>query len=314
MSEIAILGSGFGLYGYLPALVKHCGQRVVIPERYRAKFMARNELADCARQVRWVADEQAALTCASGAVLALCPAQQTRWLGECIQQAQLEFLILEKPLATDPGTALTWLNRLRDSGKTIRIAYLFRYLAWAQMLQKRLLHVELEKLTIQWQFMAHHFRNDLQNWKRDHRQGGGALRFYGIHLIALLAEFGYQTTNWSITQRTFPYEFGRWRAEFSGPGLPECNIEVDTGSSERTFTLTCNASSGQVQHIDDDPFELRSHVQVTGEIDRRVSVLAEFCKSAWTLADNPGEMYERVVRLWQSVEDCDQSETKTAAA
>lgn len=50
MSPIAILGSGFGLYGYLPALVAHCVQRVVLPERYRQRLEERSELAQYASQ------------------------------------------------------------------------------------------------------------------------------------------------------------------------------------------------------------------------------------------------------------------------
>ena len=46
----AIRGSGFGLYGYLPALVG-CGRRVVLPERYRARFAERPELAPFANEV-----------------------------------------------------------------------------------------------------------------------------------------------------------------------------------------------------------------------------------------------------------------------
>ena len=53
----AILGSGFGLYGYLPALVEGCEQPVVLPERYRARFDERSELARFAINVQWEDDE-----------------------------------------------------------------------------------------------------------------------------------------------------------------------------------------------------------------------------------------------------------------
>ena len=42
--KFGILGSGFGLYGYLPSILLNGYSRVIIPKKTKSKFMAREEL------------------------------------------------------------------------------------------------------------------------------------------------------------------------------------------------------------------------------------------------------------------------------
>ena len=58
--NVAILGSGFGLYGYLAAL-QALPCRVLIPERYRRIVESREELSSFAAGIAWVADESVAI-------------------------------------------------------------------------------------------------------------------------------------------------------------------------------------------------------------------------------------------------------------
>jgi len=63
-----VFGSGFGLYGYLPALIDTFGEPVALPESYRATVQARPELARCLPSIRWAADRDAALALANRAL------------------------------------------------------------------------------------------------------------------------------------------------------------------------------------------------------------------------------------------------------
>jgi len=73
-------------------------------------------------------------------------------------------------------------------------------------IQANVLDIEIEETDLlfldTWhsykQLKADHFKNNKDNWKRDHKQGGGPLRFYGIHLIAVLAELGYTSSRQSL--------------------------------------------------------------------------------------------------------------------
>ena len=59
--RVAILGSGFGLYGYLPAIAVGCRQHVVLPERYRERMRLRADVGDLTDSVEWAASDDAML-------------------------------------------------------------------------------------------------------------------------------------------------------------------------------------------------------------------------------------------------------------
>jgi len=315
MNPIAILGSGFGLYGYLPALVAHCGRQVVLPERYRERFEARSELAEFAPHVHWARDEASALHGAAGVVLALCPRMQSYWLAVCLAKPHLECLLLEKPLATNPDAALHWHNRLESSGKVIRIAYLFRYLDWAMEIRNAIAHVTSNRLTVCWHFLAHHIRHGLSSWKRDHDHGGGAIRFYGIHIIALLAEMGYSSVIQSFTSGCAKGEPSRWNAVFAGTGLPDCEVELDSASPENRFSIISDASSAGAFRLEQaDPFVGSQELALAGAVDRRVATLGRFCQSAWSDPRPMQDFYRPAIELWQALERCNGAKLASAAA
>lgn len=301
MNSIAILGSGFGLYGYLPSMTIGCGQKVILPERYRKRFEERTELQICSQHVQWVRDEMTALKAASGAVIAVCPAEQCRWLDICIDQPQLQFLFLEKPLAPCPDDAYAIHDRLKQSGKVVRIAYLFRYLEWAKRLVELVQQSPCESVKIRWSFLAHHFRSKLQTWKREPELGGGPVRFYGIHLIALLAELGYENVS-SLT------EGFRWQGVFTGNNLPRCDVDVDTASDTTEFSITSRTSVAEFDLCrQESPFDMvarnLNNCQAIGARDARVDLLSTHCQTAWNVPRPMFDFYEQTIDLWNKSEN-----------
>src|ERR1700736_694984 len=118
--NVAILGSGFGLYGYLPALQEQqC--RVLLPERYRAIIESREELSGFATGIAWVADERAAIYLADALVVARRPADQSDLIAEILHKPRLKRLLLEKPLAQNPMLAAQLQNQIEASGKIVRM-------------------------------------------------------------------------------------------------------------------------------------------------------------------------------------------------
>ena len=304
----AILGSGFGLYGYLPALVEGCGQVILLPERYRSSFHARHELKIFSSAVRWVPDEKAALGSADGAVLALRPVDQEFWLDDCIGKTNLKFLILEKPLARTPERAQSALDALLLAGKTFRIGYLFRFTAWGQQLLSTLgTRSYSGKLFIQWTFCAHHYQQDLSNWKRFVSMGGGAIRFFGIHVIALLAELGYEYVVMSRTFGTSKDEIERWSATVTGPGLPVCELIIDIRSTIDMFKVSCSREVNEKPDVWEclssplDSNKLPEANLVAG-LDSRTLVLSQLCDTLQDVGDNEFAWYQQTLDLWLSVE------------
>lgn len=301
----AIRGSGFGLYGYLPALVHGCAQRIILPERYRARLESRSELSPFASAVEWESDDRTLLDRANGVAIAIRPANQRDLIPEYLARTNIEFLLLEKPLAPSPQIAAALLENLIDSRKTFRVGYILRNTSWGKQLLATLARKEAGgRLTIRWSFLAHHFLEDLRNWKRYSDTGGGAVRFYGIHLIALLAEAGYRDVPLSETFGDSPNECEKWIAAFAGPGLPECEVLVDTRSAGRAFQVEWVAGSTQTTTMTfaalGDPFDSDVDPR-TG--DRRVPALSEACRSLWQSTGNEYAVYEAANALWRSVED-----------
>lgn len=305
----AIFGSGFGLYGYLPALVELCKEQIVLPTRYRAFFDTRPELQRYAPAITWAGDESEALSVADGVVVALLPQRQVEVAYNCLQRPAIRRLILEKPLAPDPQSALNLLEALEASQKAFRIGYTFRYTGWGnQLLAKRDELAAAEGLSIQWTFMAHHFRYGLDNWKRRVNSGGGALRFYGIHLVAFLAELGYQHVEWSRSCGESESEKEKWNARFAGPNLPHCDVVVDSRSAAERFAV------GKVPGPLKDaavvslrsPFdENRPMLPSARNLDNRLGVVGALCQSFSEPRSASYGWYKQTLHLWHETESKD---------
>ena len=119
--------------------------------------------------------------------------------------------------------------------------------------------------------MAHHFARDVASWKRSHAEGGGVLRFFGVHLLALLARHGYRAVERSTVAGQDAGEPEQWHAVFFGPGVPDCHVEIDSRSSTSCFSIAVtSAASGEMPLVDlRDPFELEGAV-ATPQADRRI--------------------------------------------
>ncbi len=300
--KFAIFGSGFGLYGYLPALVTGCNQTVYLPERYRALLEKREDVRRFVDAVKWRLDEKAALAEVDAVVISKRPADQVDWIRECASKPNIRALLLEKPLAPSPKAASDALGLLEMSGKKYRIDYNFRFTPWAQALKQHLRSaVPTGYLSINWQFRAHHYAYDLRNWKRFVSSGGGALRFFGIHLVGLLAEFGFDNLVSSRASASEPDECEIWSAVFIGPNLPECRVEVRSNAAGTHFSVDWTRDDRGVERLVDldDPFGACAN---NSGFDRRVGILTEVCRE---LIDSPAlsyTWYRQSVRLWDMAE------------
>ena len=76
-----ISGSGFGLYGYLPALILNLNEKVILPKKYRAIIKARADISNLIPTIIWAENFDDALLKADSLVLALPPhiQQQFFW-------------------------------------------------------------------------------------------------------------------------------------------------------------------------------------------------------------------------------------------
>lgn len=292
-----ILGGGFGLYGYLPALIR-CGHTVMLPERYRATLEQRSELKSFLKSVQWRASEDVIRDAADAMVISRRPADQTNWLRQFAATARATTIILEKPLGASPASALELLDLLAGTGKTYRVAYTFRFLPWARDLAAAVASNTPDPIDIVWKFRAHHYLHEKYTWKRRVSEGGGALRFFGIHLIGLLAELGYREVRESQCAASAPDECEKWSARFSSPGLRDCRILVDSNSSETAFRIGSTAGTSQI-FGQGSPFPGAPRPD---GLDNRVEVLESLCKSLSTETVPAPSWYAPSIALWEQAE------------
>ncbi|HYC36889.1 MAG TPA: Gfo/Idh/MocA family oxidoreductase [Usitatibacter sp.] len=288
----AIVGSGFGLYGYLPAVAQGSDEGVLLPEAYREKVRARRELDPWLGRIRWVADERAALAAASTVIVATPPARQVETVRAALAQPGVLRLVLEKPVAPDPLEADRLLDEIERSGRRYRVGYTFLQTEWgARLAWPR----GVGTVDITWTFMAHHFAHGRRNWKRTHATGGGAMRFFGIHFFGLLARAGYESVRSSRLEEGDPGEPERWEAVFAGAGLPQCRLRVDSRNPRSVFRI-----EGVEPIVDlEYPYSVEP---AAAEQDRRVGVLRRFLASF----DEPDAEHAALCRranvLWREAE------------
>ncbi len=296
-----IVGSGFGLYGYLPALVESFGEPVVLPEKYRSKVKARPELEPYLSAIEWVSDPETALARASGVVVATPPRRQAEVVSQLHRYPELKTLVLEKPVAVTPSMAIDLLCQLRRSGKRFRIGYTFLHAGWASRLEWPDT-ARSGEVVITWAFMAHHFSHALANWKREHSEGGGVLRFFGVHLLALLAHHGYRDVDRSVLDGECVAQPERWQAVFSGPQVPDCRVSVDSRSDTTQFKVALAGSDRSLLLVNlSDPYQLEESAVTHGH-DPRVEVLKRLLDTIQSDDLPYYELYDEVNLLWQRVE------------
>jgi predicted dehydrogenase len=302
MRVAAILGSGFGLYGYLPALIEAGVEKILLPYRYKDRFYNRSDVAHLISKVQWVPHETRALESADTVVLALRPDLQEMWVTRSLNMPNIKRLILEKPLASSPAAALDLNNALRNSGKNFRIGYVFRYTKWGKTLKTMLTNDSLDctnELKINWSFLAYHYKNNITSWKQNSEFGGGIIRFYGIQLIALIAEIGYTNIKSSNVFGSNAQELVKWKAVFSGKNLPDCIIEVDSCANLNQFSVSLKQGALSYVSKNLNPFDVDNEGLIN---DLRIPLLQELVNSFKNDYSNEYEWYYSALLIWQEIE------------
>ena len=296
----AIVGCGFGLYGYLPAIAGELESLVVLPESSRVSFAARPELAVFEPSIRWASNIDSALQQAKIAVIAVPPEEQSHIVAKCLRHTGIGALVLEKPVAATPESARKVLDMVFRAGRTCRVGYTLMYAPFVgALLDADAISADVP-LTIEWTFMAHHFAKDVDTWKRRHAQGGGALRFFGIHLVALLALLGYSDAEHSTLEGANPGEPERWLATLTGAGRARASVVLDCRSPVPAFRIGRNRNGFEKGGIDlVDPF---GSVQQAEFTDRRVGSLTGLLGTL----DEPDLRHHAWLmdtqRLWERIE------------
>jgi predicted dehydrogenase len=313
--RFGILGGGFGLYGWMPAIARFASGPIYTLRRYEQAVLARQELRQYYDRLLFVDDEQALMSQVDAIVCAQRPVDQYALVKKYCGAGWDGVFILEKPLAPTPKQAKEICDCIVASGNRILMGFSLQYTSWALNVAHIAKNSTDSEILIEWRFLAHHYANGLLTWKRYVDDGGGALRFYAIHLIGLLASL----QEWQIDKVALLSDH-----EGDGGHLPqssECTKAVVTMSSKGNhiqitcdsywcsasqFTVTASRAGCRVYEFrDQSPFPkaAQNYGQMLrfGE-DARIPYLVYLLRNAEKQKWAPNISIRDHVSLWQMIE------------
>ena len=174
-----IIGSGFGIYGYLPAIYKNSG-KIFLNIKYKKKIEKRIELTRYLKRVTWYFDIKDINNKIDYVIIAQNPKKQFLIVKKILRFLKPKHLFLEKPICHTPNKSLNFVEFLHKNKIKFSVGYLFAYLNWYRYIKKNLTYNQ--KFEITWRIKLNK-KNNL--WKSNHKEGGGLVRFYSIHLFRL---------------------------------------------------------------------------------------------------------------------------------
>ncbi len=183
-----IFGSGFGLYAYLPAILRNKKNKVFLPKKYFSVIVDREDLKKYLNNIIWYSKISDIREKIHYCIIAKRPNDQTKLLNKITEFRNLRHLYLEKPLAKNYYTSQKLLKFLKKKKINFSICYLINETPIYGKLTKIINNKTVNKINIYWSLKK---INKNKSWKFNKKEGGGILNFYGIHFIHLFSTLGF---------------------------------------------------------------------------------------------------------------------------
>lgn len=185
--KVGIIGSGFGLYGQLPAFnsLKNCEVVAVCGNKKERLLKYRRDIGLSNIYSEW----QLMLDKEKLDVLAIAvpPREQYKIVKVAINKGINIFA--EKPLAVNYSQAKQMFDWARKKKIVNAVDFIFPEIdVWQkakQLLDGKVLG-ELKHISVSWSFLSFDIKNKISSWKTDVGEGGGALSFYFSHSLYYL--------------------------------------------------------------------------------------------------------------------------------
>jgi hypothetical protein len=292
-----IIGKGFGLYGYLPAVLMN-NSRLTLPFSYRNFINLREDIREFSNKIIWSKNIKEAIERSQNIIFALPPLEQFRFILDNKNLLKDKNIFLEKPVANSPKNSFVLLELLKNENIKFCVNYSFIFLEWFNKFKKEISNLDTkDQVFVNWFFYSHHLKNNISNWKSQKDLGGGIIRFYGIHLIALFSYLKYDNcklVNLSDNKVNF---------NLIGKNRPEVNIKIKINSRENKFSIRLfrNKIYNEEIIIDyKDPFDNPQN-DLSETLDRRVDQLRNYIYNKKNIKYDY-KNYFNVIKLWQKIE------------
>jgi predicted dehydrogenase len=280
MSTFGILGSGFGIYGYLPALL-NLGHFVLIPEQYQDKINKRPELGPYLDKLEYSTEKRIIDIC-DNLVVARNPQRQYELVSKITNNKQK--LFLEKPLAPTLEMHRKLLKKLTISNFDFSVGYLLQYTPWWREITKGFCASTPLVTEINWKI------SKPNGWKEIPNLGGGIPDYYGIHFVPILQISGVQFQPSDVVSSK-----NSMLAIFRNRTGAKLKVRIEY-SSKSLFSVTTASPKGERRNIfsDASPF---GHLPIPNSPDPRISVLEEYISSS----DRIPKLLQSRLRLEENV-------------
>jgi predicted dehydrogenase len=292
-----IVGGGFGLYGYLPAIAQKFNGDIFVLKKNFKKISDRPELKKYTTHIVYVDTYDELIKKSTSLVLAVPPEIQEEYIYKVFSKNyRYENLILEKPIASNSRLAADILELSINTADSVRVGYSFNDATWAKKLHTLINKRDGNFLDISWKFKAYHYKNSIDSWKTRHEKGGGILRFYGVQIIAILVSlnkrFEYIDSNVWSTEKHGSF---KWIANFHQMDGVTISIEVDSKSEDEKFQISSPAKVLTFK----SPFD---GDKAEGGDDLRVSILKKIITTDLSENEKYYKYYYNVNKLLCDVE------------
>lgn len=132
-----ILGSGFGLYGYLPA-VEVVSKKIFLEYKYKNKLQNLKISKKIFNKIYWYKNESNIIDKINIAVIAYPPILQSKKIKQLFKNKKLvRYLFLEKPIDKNPIAARKLIKFLIKNKVKFSFGFIFKYLAWSKLINKK---------------------------------------------------------------------------------------------------------------------------------------------------------------------------------
>ena len=257
MTSVGVLGSGFGIYGYL-ASFSGTGIRVVTLERYKKVIESRSEIDLERIDIQFVGSEPELVSESQAIAVVRRPLDQYLFLQEF--GASDKHYFLEKPLGMTIRQHERIVEQIRVDDLSASVAYLFRETNWYKnVLQGLMRGMEFK---INWSIA----QSSVLSWKQDATQGGGPASFYFIHFAPLLSALG----NW----QGFSLRQGDGDSiVLLADGRLSIGLRVGNINNFSVAVRNPGSTTFEVAYEDEGPFGTRG---IRGKVDSRIPYLRDY--------------------------------------
>ena len=265
-TKVAIIGSGFGMYGLLPAFsgIKGC-QVVSICGKNSERMLNYCKKLDISRYTNW--REMLQKEKPDAVAIAVIPSYQYEIAKYALENGIAVFA--EKPLTSDYDASLELSELAKEKGLPNMLDFIFPEIPEWQATKKVIesgLVGKIHKINVDWAFLSYDLRNSIKSWKTDVQQGGGALSFYFSHAFYYLEYFLGRIKN--VRCQLFSSEKSLNKGEtsmnmtilFESGCMGNVNMDISySGQQKHTLEFFAEGSKIILKNISDsfvDNFEL----------------------------------------------------------